>query len=100
MLSHSHNPFRIISYLEGFSYLLLVFIAMPMKYLYGMPLMLKYIGMTHGVLFILFGIILLRYAKEYQLQKERIKDLFIYSLSPFGYILIEHAIQTIKKEAT
>jgi integral membrane protein len=46
--------FRIVAILEGISYLLLVFIAMPLKYFFQEPLMVKHVGMWHGVFFVLY----------------------------------------------
>jgi integral membrane protein len=45
---------RIIGTLEAISYLLLLGIAMPLKYLAGWPLAVKYVGWAHGLLFMLF----------------------------------------------
>jgi integral membrane protein len=46
--------FRIIAFLEGVSFLILLFIAMPLKYMAGQPGAVKHVGMAHGVLFILY----------------------------------------------
>lgn len=43
---------RFVSIAEGVSYLLLLLVAMPLKYLWGMPLAVKWVGWAHGVLFI------------------------------------------------
>lgn len=48
--------FKWISILEGISFLLLLFIAMPLKYLFEMPEMVKQVGMAHGILFIAYVI--------------------------------------------
>ena len=45
---------RIIGIAEGISFLVLLFIAMPMKYLIGIPEMVKVVGWAHGALFMLF----------------------------------------------
>jgi integral membrane protein len=45
---------RIIGFLEGISLLVLIFIAVPMKYYYGNPSFTKTIGPIHGALFLLF----------------------------------------------
>ena len=49
---------RVVGFLEGISFLLLLFVAMPMKYIFDNPILVKYVGMGHGVLFILFLIVL------------------------------------------
>jgi integral membrane protein len=91
MLNDTFSRFRLISFIEGISFLVLVFIAMPLKYLVGIPLAVKIVGMTHGVLFILFVIALYMAMKRYQ-WKFLTFQLFVYSLIPFGFILIEKTI--------
>ena len=46
--------FKWISILEGISFLLLLFIAMPLKYIYDIPQAVTYVGWAHGLLFILY----------------------------------------------
>jgi integral membrane protein len=45
---------RVVGYTEGTSFLLLLFVAMPMKYLAGEPMLVQVIGMAHGVLWIAY----------------------------------------------
>ena len=89
------NIFRIISLVEGISYLVLVFIAMPLKYLYANTHIVKSLGMVHGILFILFAISLVYFIKSNQREKGLGIDLFNYSLIPFGFMLIEYRIKKI-----
>ena len=44
--------FRILAFMEGLSFLLILFITMPLKYLYEMPEPNLVVGMAHGVLFV------------------------------------------------
>ena len=46
--------FMKISIAEGISFLLLLLIAMPLKYLADLPLAVKYVGWLHGLLFIIY----------------------------------------------
>lgn len=48
---------RAVSLIEGVSTLLLFFVAMPMKYLGGMDWAVSYVGMTHGLLFVLLWLL-------------------------------------------
>ena len=48
------NLFRLIALLEGVSYILLLFFAMPIKYLLDDPTYVKLLGMPHGILFIIY----------------------------------------------
>ena len=52
------NTLRLVGLLEGISFLLLLFIAMPVKYMMDNPILVKYIGMGLGVLFVLFLVVL------------------------------------------
>lgn len=47
---------RAVSISEGVSYLLLLLVAMPLKYLWGMPLAVKWVGWAHGALFIALAV--------------------------------------------
>lgn len=48
------SSFRWISILEGISFLVLLFLAMPLKYFFDLPQMVQIVGMAHGVLFIAY----------------------------------------------
>lgn len=89
------NYFRIISLIEGISYLVLVFIAMPLKYLGGNLTIVKDLGMVHGILFIFFAVALISFIKRYKQEKELGTDFFLYSLVPFGFLLIEKKLTKI-----
>lgn len=89
------NTFRVISLIEGLSYLVLLFIAMPIKYLGENPYPVKIIGMTHGVLFIFFAIALFLTISKYKWDKGFGFQLFVYSLIPFGAIIIERKIKSL-----
>ena len=45
---------RLVGLLEGVSFLVLLLVAMPLKYFAGQPLAVRYVGMAHGVLFMLY----------------------------------------------
>lgn len=85
--------FRLISFLEGLSYLLVLFVAMPLKYLANERAFMSVVGMGHGVLFILFCISLYILSKKYTLSREKTADYFVYSLSPFAFLLIEKLLK-------
>ena len=44
--------------IEGWSYLILLFIAMPLKYIFDMPLAVRIVGSAHGLLFVAYVILL------------------------------------------
>ena len=45
---------RVIGILEGISYLVLLCIAMPIKYIFDIPEVVKFTGWAHGILFMLY----------------------------------------------
>ena len=90
------KKFRIASYVEGISYLTLLFIAMPIKYLGDNPIPVKVVGMTHGLLFFLFIYFLYFAARENKWSKKFTLLAFISSLVPFGMIFLDKKLR--KKE--
>jgi integral membrane protein len=83
------NWFKKIALLEGISYLFLLFIAMPLKYFAGFPIVVTYTGMFHGILTILFVIFLILLKEE---RKWSIKECFIIlfaSFIPFGTFWVD-----------
>lgn len=89
------KKFRVISYIEGLSYLILLFIAMPIKYIGENPIPVKIAGMTHGILFILFMIFLFETMRKHSWEKAYGIRLFIYSIIPFGSFAIEKSLRKI-----
>jgi integral membrane protein len=50
---------RAVSLTEGVSYLLLLLVAMPLKYIWDQPLAVKFVGWAHGLLFMALGALVL-----------------------------------------
>ena len=92
------NKFRVIAFLEGISYLLLLFVAMPVKYGLGEPGLVKLIGMGHGVLFIAFVLVLMQSAFVYRWKMGFNLIAFIASLLPFATFWLEKKLE-IKAKA-
>lgn len=93
MLNTALKRFRLISAIEGLSYLILVFIAMPIKYLEDNPIYVKFFGMAHGVLFIIFMISLFETKRKESWHTGFIFQLFVLSLIPFGAFSIENKVK-------
>jgi integral membrane protein len=87
---------RITAFAEGVSFLILLGIAMPLKYFAGMPLAVKIAGMTHGVLFILFlfSLIDVKITHRWTIAKSGMA--FASSLLPFGTFVLDTRV--LKKE--
>lgn len=80
---------HVIGILEGFSALLLFFIAMPLKYGFDMPLAVKYTGWAHGLLFVLYIGALLQAAFTYKWSLLKIVLGFVASVLPFGTFIFD-----------
>lgn len=75
--------------LEGLSFLVLLFIAMPLKYIFSLPEFVKYVGWTHGVLFIAYQVFLISAMIDLQWKIKKAVICFIASLIPFGTFIID-----------
>ncbi len=80
----SVDKFRFVAMLEGWSYVLLVLIAMPLKYFFAIPQLIRPIGMAHGVLFVMYVLLLLLCMWQYKWSVGKGVFLFLISLIPFG----------------
>jgi integral membrane protein len=78
------DKFILINFVEGISFLILLFIAMPLKYMFDYPVATKIFGMIHGILFIMFLILLSQAIQKYKFSLKFSLILFIASLIPFG----------------
>jgi integral membrane protein len=56
LLATPEGRFRLIAWLEGLSFLVLLGIAMPLKYFAHLPLAVRVAGSAHGLLFVLYVI--------------------------------------------
>ncbi|MEL7124029.1 MAG: DUF3817 domain-containing protein [Bacteroidota bacterium] len=84
---------RILAILEGSSLILLVFVAVPLKRLAGIPTLSQMIGPIHGILFLLFVVKTLSFAVERNWQFRVITwKVLIACLIPFGTFYIDHKI--------
>ncbi len=75
---------RIIGFAEGVSFLFLLGIAMPLKYLMGMPETVRVTGMVHGLLFVLYVLLVIgvKFGRDWSFGKMLLA--LLASLVPFG----------------
>ncbi len=85
--------FRLVAIIEGISYLILAGIAMPLKYFADQPLPVKYFGWAHGVLFIVFCVLLLLVWIKYKWTFWFTALAFLSSLIPFGTFYLDKKIK-------
>jgi len=84
---------RLLGNIEGISYLLLLGVAMPMKYYFEMPMVVKITGMAHGVLFVAYCILLALCMKNFNWSLKFGAYLFIATLIPFGTFVTDRKLR-------
>ncbi len=82
----------LIGDLEGVSYLILLLIAMPMKYMFDMPSAVRIVGSLHGILFVAFSLALLQAYRKLPLPFNTALKIFILSFIPFGTFYIKRLL--------
>lgn len=93
----SLHLFRKVALAEGISYIVLLFIAMPLKYWANMPLAVKYVGWAHGLLFVAYMACLVMARQEKKWGFGKVLLLFVASLLPFVPFWVD---QKLKAEET
>jgi len=92
LLASGVGRLRIIAFLEGWSLLLLIFIAMPVKYVMGIPEATFAIGMVHGILFIAFVIATIVISIIQRWNFGRVCAVMVSSILPFGTFYVDRKI--------
>lgn len=88
MLTTQLGRFRLIAILEGISYLLFA-VTMPLKYLYQITEPNFFVGLAHGILFMLYIALGLRNAFYYEWSFKFSVLVFLASLIPFGTFYLD-----------
>ena len=80
---------RTTALIEGISFLVLLGIAMPLKYMAGLPMAVKVVGWIHGVLFVIFCLALLQTMIVAKWPLGRAVMVFVVSVVPFGPFVLD-----------
>lgn len=83
------NIFRVIAFLEGISYLLLLFIATPIKYLCNDPQYVKLLGMPHGLLFMGYIIMAFMLKSDFKWNTKQFAEILLAAIIPFGTFYVD-----------
>jgi len=83
------KTFRVVSLFEGVSYLLLLFIATPVKYFGGDESYVKMLGMPHGILFIAYVVIAIMLKYQFEWESKKFWIILAASIIPFGTFYID-----------
>jgi integral membrane protein len=90
--------FRLISIIEGISFLLLLFVAMPLKYVMDMPLAVTYVGWAHGILFVIYIYVVFPTARKCTWVFSKTFFALVASVLPFGPFIFDRYLTKEEKE--
>ncbi|RYY59092.1 MAG: DUF3817 domain-containing protein [Chitinophagaceae bacterium] len=96
--SRTFSFFRRVAMAEGISFLLLLFIAMPLKYMLDQPMAVKVVGYIHGFLFVLFMALAFAVKSEYNRSWAWGIKAFLASIIPFGTFYMEKQWKAEERE--
>ena len=99
--TNGNNPvsfLRTVALIEAVSFLLLLGVAMPLKYAAGMPMAVKVAGWIHGALFITFVVALVRTVRAARWPAGRTATIFVGALLPFGPIVLDPRMKRYEAE--
>ncbi len=83
-LQNSIDALLLVAILEGWSYIILILVAMPLKYVFSNPILIRPVGMIHGVLFVGYILLVLLCMWQYKWSIWKGFLVFLISLVPFG----------------
>src|SRR6185503_13411883 len=89
---------RVIGILEGISYLVLLGVAMPLKYFFGFAEVVKFVGWIHGLLFILFIPAVFVAKRPMNWNFFWVLFAMVASLLPFGTFMLDRFLAAREKE--
>jgi integral membrane protein len=88
--------FRIVAFWEGISFLLLLFVAMPLKYGFGVDVAVRMVGMAHGVLFLAYCLTLALTARRLEARLSALS--FVLAFVPGGTFWLEARLRRDERE--
>ena len=91
-LSNTLGRLRVTGIVEGLSFIILLAIAMPLKYLAGKPEMVSIVGMTHGILFVLYIFLTIVAKFKYPWSWKKMLLLWPASVIPFGTFYADYKV--------
>ena len=88
-MKKTYGLFRKVALAEGVSFLVLLGIAMPLKYFANMPLAVTVVGGLHGILFIAFFVMAREVKSNYKKDFKWLLKAGLSSILPFGTIIMD-----------
>lgn len=91
-LNFTVKQFKIVAILEGVSFLVLLGIAMPLKYIFGLPAATQVVGMAHGILFIAYVLMVVLIRKQLNWNIKTTALALTASVLPFGPFVVDRKL--------
>ena len=83
------KTFRVISLLEALSFVILLLVAMPIKYILGNPELVRIVGMAHGILFVLYILGALLFKNKLNWSNQILGVVILCSIIPLGPFYVD-----------
>jgi integral membrane protein len=83
------KTFRVISLLEALSFLVLLLVAMPVKYILGNPELVRIVGMAHGILFVLYILGAFLFKNKLKWSNQILGVVILCSIIPLGPFYVD-----------
>ena len=91
-MNFSVRQFKVVAILEGVSFLILLGIAMPLKYIFGLPAATQVVGMAHGILFIAYVLMVVLIRKQLNWNLKTTALALTASVLPFGPCVVDRRL--------
>lgn len=89
MFKSAIGRLRLVGFYEGISFLVLLLIAMPLKYWAGIPQAVTFVGGLHGLLFVLYMLAVLHVWIAHRWSIFKVAAAFIAAFLPFGTFVLD-----------
>lgn len=96
-LSNTLGRLRLTGILEGLSFIILLTVAMPLKYMAGKPEMVSIVGMAHGILFVLYIFLTIQAKLQYLWDWKKMFALWVASIVPLGTFYADYKLLRYEK---
>ena len=100
VMENSIKSFKIINLLEGISFVLLLFFAMPVKYYLNEPIAVTIFGWTHGLLFIAYCLSASSLAQKLRWPDKNLLKIVVAGMIPFAFLIVNRKIKIQDSVAT
>ena len=83
------KTFRVISLLEALSFVILLLVAMPIKYILGNPELVRIVGMAHGILVVLYILGAVLFKNKLNWSNQILVVVILCSIIPLGPFYVD-----------